>query len=176
MFMLLTLAIFLLLIYFCCQSYREHENATLPIAFLQYGKIGKVNFFSTLAGKNSGLSSSAVLINVYGYLYGLWILPWEWSFWLHKDNWVTVVHPLGGCPIRTDSETSTVDRDGRVFKGSASNATEVHEGLYVVYTSSITITLGVNHTFAIVTNAVRCLRKRFDWTLPNSQARTEGEL
>jgi choline dehydrogenase-like flavoprotein len=79
-------------------------------------------------------------------------------FWLHKDKRVTVVHPLGGCPIGADATKGTIDRDGRVFDGSTGNKTDVHDGLYVVDASAIPGALAVNPTFTIVTHAVRCLR------------------
>lgn len=77
-------------------------------------------------------------------------------FW-NKEKRVTVVHPLGGCPIGDDVTLGAIDRDGRVYDGSSSVATDVHEGLYVVDAAAIPGALAVNPTFTIVTHAVRCV-------------------
>ncbi len=78
-------------------------------------------------------------------------------FWL-KDKRVTVVHPLGGCPIGVNSAQGAVDAFGRVFDGSKPvGSTDVLEGLYVVDAAAIPGALGVNPTYTIVTHAVRCM-------------------
>ena len=81
-------------------------------------------------------------------------------FWLGDKKRVTVVHPLGGCPIGADSSTGAIDADGRVYNGdSPAGSKDVHNGLYVVDAAAIPGALGVNPTYTIVTHAVRCMDK-----------------
>lgn len=79
-------------------------------------------------------------------------------FW-QKDQRVTVVHPLGGCPIGTSRSLGVVDQDGRVYDGDGANETSVHEGLYVIDAAAIPGALAVNPTYTIVTHALRCMNK-----------------
>lgn len=80
-------------------------------------------------------------------------------FW-KKDKRVTVVHPLGGCPIGPTSREGAIDKLGRVFDGSKpEGSTDVLEGLYVVDAAAIPGALGVNPTYTIVTHAVKCMNK-----------------
>jgi len=79
-------------------------------------------------------------------------------FW-NKEKRVTVVHPLGGCPIGDNASLGAIDRDGRLYDGSSSAQAGVHEGLYVVDAAAIPGALAVNPTYTIVTHAVRCLDK-----------------
>ena len=79
-------------------------------------------------------------------------------FW-QNDKRVTVVHPLGGCPIGADRTTGAIDRDGRVYDGDAASDTGVHQGLYVVDGAAVPGALAVNPTYTIVTHAVRCVKK-----------------
>lgn len=79
-------------------------------------------------------------------------------FW-QKEKRVTVVHPLGGCPIGDNVSRGAVDRDGRVYDASSASDTGVYEGLYVVDAAAIPGALAVNPTFTIVTHAVRCLNR-----------------
>lgn len=76
-------------------------------------------------------------------------------FWTREKR-VTVVHPLGGCPIGADSSHGAADSLGRLYDGSKPpGGADVHKGLYVVDAAAIPGALGVNPTFTIVTQAVR---------------------
>ncbi len=76
-------------------------------------------------------------------------------FWTSKEKRVTVVHPLGGAPIGSNSDLGAVDSFGRVYDGSSPGGQAVHQGLYVVDAAAIPGALGVNPTFTIVAQAVR---------------------
>ena len=78
-------------------------------------------------------------------------------FW-QKEKRVTVVHPLGGCPIGPTSGEGAIDAFGRVFDGSKpEGSTDLLKGLYVVDAAAIPGALGVNPTYTIVTHAVKCM-------------------
>lgn len=68
---------------FIFQSMREGKKANSLLRYFQFGeKLPKTSFFATLAASNSGLGASVYIITVYGYFYGLGVLPWMIGFWI----------------------------------------------------------------------------------------------
>lgn len=72
-------------------------------------------------------------------------------FWKDERR-VTVVHPLGGCPIGADKAAGAVDDLGRVYDADGAGTLP---GLYVVDASVLPGALGVNPTLTLVAQAVR---------------------
>lgn len=64
---------------------------------------------------------------------------------------IATSHPLGGCPMGTDSSTGVVDEWGRVFRGPSG----VYHGLYLADASVIPTALGVNPSLTISAIALR---------------------
>ncbi|MGB7303587.1 MAG: GMC oxidoreductase [Burkholderiaceae bacterium] len=61
------------------------------------------------------------------------------------DPMITTVHPLGGCVMGDDFETSVVNERGQVRR----SATEMHHGLFVLDGSTIPTSLGCNPLLTI---------------------------
>ncbi len=76
-------------------------------------------------------------------------------FWDQKGRSQISAHPLGGCPMGTNSSEGVVDAMGRVFVGEKSGSSECHEGLYVIDGSIIPGPLGVNPSLTICALAFR---------------------
>jgi len=81
------------------------------------------------------------------------------------------VHPLGGCPIGTNSLEGVVDEYGRVFDGASGNSTDIHEGLVVLDGSILPTPAGINPALTIATlslRASRWLTDDWDWSQTES--------
>lgn len=66
-------------------------------------------------------------------------------------------HPLGGCGMGADATRGTVSHRGQPFTGGA-DATEAHQGLYVIDGSTIPRSLGCNPLFTITALAERAMQ------------------
>lgn len=76
---------------------------------------------------------------------------------LQHENRITVVHPLGGCPIGRDRSEGVVDEFGRVFDASAGDPAATLPGLFVVDGAAIPGALAVNPTLTIVAHAIKAV-------------------
>ena len=68
---------------------------------------------------------------------------------------VLTVHPLGGCPIGTDSDTGVVDHAGQVYDGASVSRHDVHHGLAVLDGAIVPESLGANPSLTITALARR---------------------
>ncbi len=79
-----------------------------------------------------------------------------WNGFLNKK--IIVVHPMGGCPIGTDSRNGVVDEFGRVFDGSKPpGSKDVLPGLHIVDGSVIPGALAANPTLTISAQALKTM-------------------
>lgn len=67
------------------------------------------------------------------------------------------VHPLGGCRMGASQEEGVVDHQGRVFDPSRGKPDGLHEGLYVIDSSTIPTSLGANPLLTITALAERAM-------------------
>ena len=72
------------------------------------------------------------------------------------ENLVTV-HPLGGCAMGEDRHSGVVNHRCQVFDATASDPTQVHEGLYVCDGAVMPRPLGVNPLLTITAVAERAM-------------------
>ena len=77
---------------------------------------------------------------------------------LKDEDRFTVVHPLGGIPIGSDSDESAANEFGQLFKDTG----EPLAGLYVVDASAIPGSLAVNPTLTIVAQAIKAVEHALD--------------
>lgn len=91
---------------------------------------------------------------------------------IFNESLITV-HPLGGCVTGKDAEQGVTNHKGQVF--SATNGTDVHEGLYVCDGAIIPTSLAVNPLFTISAMSERNIALlaedkgwSIDYTLPSA--------
>jgi len=71
---------------------------------------------------------------------------------------LSVVHPLGGCPIAPTNSDGVVDELGRVFDGSKpQGSTDTLPGLFVVDGAAIPGALVANPTLTIAAQAIKAV-------------------
>lgn len=66
-----------------------------------------------------------------------------------------VVHPFGGCVTGDSAQTGVVNHKGQVFRTDGSSDTDVFEGLYVLDSSAMPSSIGVNPLWTISAFAER---------------------
>jgi cholesterol oxidase len=72
------------------------------------------------------------------------------------DRKLTVLHPLGGCPVGHTNSDGVVDEWGRIFDGSkGSGSTDLLAGLYVVDGSAIPGAVATNPALTIAAHALK---------------------
>lgn len=85
---------------------------------------------------------------------------WEDAF----NKRVTVVHPLGGCPMGVDADSGAVNADCQVFDGNGG----LHKGLYVMDGAVLPGSIGVNPHLtitAVAERAIEALCHSKQWTI-----------
>jgi len=111
------LALFLFL------ALRQARNVKSLFQYHLYGNDLKVNRFTgSLLATNSSLSGAFVLIIYYGFLYGPWVFPFVWVFWILTER--TSAWTI-------DRTRATIERYG----GWSKNRATLHQYIGLVFAS-----------------------------------------